>query len=251
MPFPASNVHLVCDALRGDDGIDRGDERTRTMAGIGLFGKLPFKRDFVASRLPRHVLEPFENWLQAGVAASHDHLGDDWSQLYLIAPIWHFWVGDEIMGTYATGSIMPSVDKVGRFFPLAMLSFGDEGEKVMAPPFNPVSEWHATVKERLLSVLKEDAADTLTVEDLLEGIEVPQMQALEVPDVMDKGTTWSFDNVESMDDALGAVAQPDYLQLTSNRSYFWTDSITNDRKLVHVCAGLPDPYFFTQMITVT
>ncbi len=42
----------------------------------GLFGKLPPKRDFVAVNAPRPFLTVWENWVQAGLAASREQLGD-------------------------------------------------------------------------------------------------------------------------------------------------------------------------------
>ena len=88
---------------------------------FGVFGKLPQKRDFIALNLPRTVLEPFETWLQSAVAASRSELGAAWQELYLVSPIWRFWIGGEIFGVACAGALIPSVDKVGRFFPLAIL----------------------------------------------------------------------------------------------------------------------------------
>ena len=62
----------------------------------GLFGKLPVKRDFVAINLPRGLLTLWENWLQASVAASREVLGRDWQDTFLTAPIWRFWLGQDL-----------------------------------------------------------------------------------------------------------------------------------------------------------
>ena len=88
--------------------------------GFGLFGKLPQKRDFVSVNLPLAVLNPFETWLQSAVAASRSEIGRGWEDYYLVAPIWRFWLGREIFGTVCAGALMPSVDQVGRYFPLAI-----------------------------------------------------------------------------------------------------------------------------------
>ncbi len=42
----------------------------------GFFGKLPSKRDFVASGASRAFLELWEPWLQASLATSRQTLGD-------------------------------------------------------------------------------------------------------------------------------------------------------------------------------
>src|SRR5262245_12632235 len=124
---------------------------------FGLFGKLPQKRDFVAINVPRAVLEPFETWLQSAVAASRNELGDAWREHYLVAPIWRFWIGGGIFGVDCAGSLVPSVDKVGRFFPLTILYSAENGQGIVAPPFDSLDAWYSLIEERLLSCLQENA----------------------------------------------------------------------------------------------
>ena len=109
--------------------------------GFGIFGKLPQKRDFIALNLPRAVLEPFENWLQSAIAASRNELGTAWQDLYLVSPIWRFWIGGDILTTACAGALMPSVDSVGRFFPLAIIYHAEPGEVIVPPPFDPLDVW--------------------------------------------------------------------------------------------------------------
>ena len=69
----------------------------------GLFGKLPAKRDFVATAAPRRFLDPFERWLQGAVAGSRQAMGEAWRPAFLRMPIWRFFVGSAHVGTTATG----------------------------------------------------------------------------------------------------------------------------------------------------
>ena len=108
---------------------------------FGVFGKLPQKRDFIALNIPRMVLEPFETWLQSAVAASRSELGAAWQDLYLVSPIWRFWIGSDIFGVACAGALIPSVDKVGRFFPLSILYCADAQSGIVAPPFDPLDVW--------------------------------------------------------------------------------------------------------------
>ena len=84
--------------------------------GFGVFGKLPQKRDFVALNLPRAVLEPFETWLQSAVALSRNELGPSWQDIYLVSPIWRFWIGARHIVGALRRRADASVDSVGRFF---------------------------------------------------------------------------------------------------------------------------------------
>src|SRR5262245_48152498 len=123
--------------------------------GFGLFGKLPQKRDFVSANLPNTILNPFENWLQSCVAASRSDIGREWENYYLVAPIWHFWLGPEILGTACAGALMPSVDQVGRYFPLSILYCAEPNEALPPPLLAPLEDFYRQLDERLLAVLSE------------------------------------------------------------------------------------------------
>ncbi len=137
---------------------------------FGLFGKLPQKRDFVSVNLPHAVLNPFETWLQQAVAASRNDMGRTWENYYMVAPIWHFWLGPEIFGTTVAGALMPSVDQVGRYFPLSILYVADQGERLPPPLLAPMDDWYAQIDQRLLSVLGDHPVD---VGGLLAGLVPP------------------------------------------------------------------------------
>ena len=61
-----------------------------------LFGKLPARRDFIAVKAPREFLAAWEPWLQSAISSSRNELGKDWQPAFLTAPIWRFWLGEEI-----------------------------------------------------------------------------------------------------------------------------------------------------------
>ena len=120
----------------------------------GLYGKLPMKRDFVALGVPREVLAAYEPWLQASLAASRVALGGLWQAAFLRAPIWRFWMGAELCGGSVLGALMPSVDGVGRYFPLTLVARGAD----LAPPeLEPNAAWFERVDALLLGALVEGA----------------------------------------------------------------------------------------------
>ena len=122
----------------------------------GLFGKLPAKRDFIATNAPRGFLEVWEAWLQAGVATSKQMLGAQWADAYNRAPIWRFWLGADLFGEATIGAFMPSVDGVGRAFPLAV--FVGEGELSLPPPeLEPNDAWCEAAEATLLGALEAGA----------------------------------------------------------------------------------------------
>src|SRR5688572_1852359 len=123
----------------------------------GLYGKLPMKRDFIAVDAPRGFLQVWEPWLQGGIAASRIVLGTRWRDVFLRAPIWRFWLGPEICGFPVMGSLMSSVDGVGRFFPLTAIACGEAGDAFPPPTTEPQTAWFAELEEFLLSTLEDGA----------------------------------------------------------------------------------------------
>lgn len=96
-------------------------------AAIGFCGKLPARGDFVSIGLPRGFVEPWHDWMQRMLAASRAALGDDWLAAWNVAPIWRFALLPGDCGPDAAlGLWMPSVDRVGRQFPLTFAAVAAE-----------------------------------------------------------------------------------------------------------------------------
>lgn len=130
-----------------------------TRSEIGFFGKIPSHGDFVRRRFPAELFEHWDDWLQSGLAASRGQLGDDWLTCYLSGPIWRFCLSAGLCGqSQWTGAMMPSVDRVGRYFPLSVMS------KIPAnyPMFGvaiSAENWFQDVESAMLSTLIEDGVD--------------------------------------------------------------------------------------------
>ena len=119
----------------------------------GLFGKLGAKRDFIALATPRAFLEAWEPWVQSSLSASRHQLGERWQQAFLTAPVWRFWLGAEICGTTVAGAIMPSLDGMGRYYPLTLHAIADAVAPIPPPDIDAQDEWFGMAEEFLLSTL--------------------------------------------------------------------------------------------------
>lgn len=87
----------------------------------GWYGKLPSLGDFASRRLPESFIAPWDEWLQASLVASRGRLGDAWLERFLNSPLWRFLLLPGACDQNAwVGVIMPSVDRVGRYFPLTI-----------------------------------------------------------------------------------------------------------------------------------
>ena len=90
-------------------------------ASPGWFGKMPNLGDFVSRRLPHEFIRGWDDWLQSGMAKARTDLGAAWPARYLVAPVRRFWLAPGLLGdTGWAGVLMPSVDGVGRYFPLTI-----------------------------------------------------------------------------------------------------------------------------------
>jgi type VI secretion system protein ImpM len=88
----------------------------------GFFGKLPARGDFVSAGLPRDFVSRWDAWLCGVLPAALEAAGDSWLQ----APVWRFRLAPGVCGgDKAAGWLLPSVDRVGRRFPLTLAWLGD------------------------------------------------------------------------------------------------------------------------------
>lgn len=89
---------------------------------VGFFGKLPSHGDFVRRRVADDFVAGWDSWLQQCLAQSRETLGDAWLDTYLTSPVWRFALAPAVCGAAAVaGILVPSVDRVGRYFPLTLV----------------------------------------------------------------------------------------------------------------------------------
>ena len=139
----------------------------------GYFGKLPVRADFVNRECPAGFLRMWEPFLMEGLAQSRLDLSDGWEEAYMTMPVWWFWLEYETPGSSPSerlaGAFMPSIDKVGREFPLTVFRKVDEEWRE-----RPVDEWYASVETILLKTLNDDATLT-SFQDEIAGIAPPEV----------------------------------------------------------------------------
>lgn len=126
---------------------------SRSDHAAGFYGKLPSHGDFLSRRLPRQFIEPWDHWLQGCVAASSEQLGKNWLDSFLFSPVWQFGLPPGLCGEDAwAGVLMPSVDKVGRYFPLTLAAKVKTTQ--LRQLFDPACGWFAALTQLALSSLE-------------------------------------------------------------------------------------------------
>lgn len=148
---------------------DRG-----TRGAVGLFGKLPARGDFVRLGLSGDFVAAWDDWLQDVIAASRARMGADWLPAFLEAPVWRFALAPGVAGAQAASGVwLPSVDRVGRYFPLTLAA--------MLPAASPA--WLDACEEAGRAALDEAAAP----EEVLRRLPLPTPDAAAVPPA---GSLW-------------------------------------------------------------
>jgi type VI secretion system protein ImpM len=217
----------------------------------GLYGKLPAKRDFVAANTPRRFLEVWEPWLQAGVATSKQVLGEGWSEAYLNAPIWRFWLGAGFCGEAVLGALMPSIDGVGRYFPLTI--FVGEGSGALPPPeIETNDDWFDAVETILLDALNpESDFDTIAaaVVELPEPAQTGVESSLAGMTQLSGGAIVVRDFGDDLPLALRAARRFGHRQSFAGQSFWWTIGGEGFAATALVETGLPNAERFAEMLT--
>jgi type VI secretion system protein ImpM len=116
--------------------------------GIGVFGKLPGLGDFVDRGLDPEFTASWYAWLAAELPPARAALGARFVPAYMQAPVWRFALPRGAAGPRAmTGVVMPSVDAVGREFPLTLAAEGGTAEGC----------WYDLVEDAGRAALDDDA----------------------------------------------------------------------------------------------
>jgi len=96
---------------------------SRPLVNVGFYGKLPCRGDFLQRRAPQDFVDAWDSWLQEGLHESRQRLQEAWLESYLTGPVWRFVLGAGVCGSGAyAGVLVPSVDRVGRYFPLSVIA---------------------------------------------------------------------------------------------------------------------------------
>lgn len=218
----------------------------------GLYGKLPAKRDFIAVGTSRGFLKTWEHWMQAGLSASRLALGNAWQDAFLTAPIWRFWLGERICGEPVLGAFMPSVDGIGRYFPLTLFHRSEAGDPLAPPEYDDHAAWFSQAEAVLLSALAHDArfedlaeaADRLPAPDLTET-DPTQVGAVRARD----GTLVSAADIGAFPRVLAELRTIDRCRVHSGMSYWWTTGGDGFAPRVAANLGMPSAELFAGMLS--
>lgn len=215
----------------------------------GLFGKLPQHADFVCHHLPDGFVEYWHSWLQTGISVSREQLGEEWLELYLFSPIWRFVAAARVCSEQAVvGVMIPSVDEVGRYFPLTVAHTGRH--RPWAARLSG-QDWFQRAEQLALRALDEDTGYIGLIE-ALEELPTPRLDSLphyrSLPGSGGKSCVVGAEaDLEPAEMALGLLDRA-HGKLLGGFSLWWTEGSEEVSPCTLVCAGLPEARQFAALL---
>jgi type VI secretion system protein ImpM len=218
----------------------------------GLYGKLPAFGDFVTRRLPATFVERWDPWLQQGISTSRARLGADWLNCYLVTPVWRFVLARDVAGPDAyAGVLLPSVDRVGRYFPLtvaAAVSPRADSDGGLAALWSWFDDLESLALDALSMTLDFDRFDARLA--ALPPPDQPDALGLEpAPPMVSRTPTYaSVDPAESLSHLGPEDTWPLVPPLPRLASHWATTANDSWGETILVSAGLPSPGQFCALL---
>ena len=209
---------------------------------LGLYGKVPAHGDFIDRDLPVEFIRGWDDWLQQGVSNSRERLGEDWLELYLTSPIWRFVLSSGAVDEQVwAGVLVPSVDSVGRYFPLTLAA--------SLPPRTGLTNfclqndhWFRAIESAAFGAL-EDGLTVDQISEQLSDVTAPRISAVQ---------GFGSDNiVVQTDDFRAALAMQLDAQVDKNydSSSLWFSAYSEPpMQQLLLAGGLPSADQYTAMI---
>ena len=212
----------------------------------GFFGKVVSHGDFVSRRLPAVFLNTWDAWLQGGLQCSRERLGAQWLQVYLCSPVWRFALAAGVCGEQGWAGVMiPSVDRVGRYFPLTLACAGEDVPLLARLERDAL--WYGQLERLALSALSEG----FSLEAFDDGVlAMPRPGCWALASYSNVAVTpprW-FDLPDAERIGEGMPQLSAQIEPPSRHSLFWTEGSPRVAPSVWVGEGLPDSETFADML---
>ena len=227
---------------------------------VGLYGKLPSHGDFLRRRTSDAFLKVWDGWLQDSMAASREALGDRWLDVYLTSPAWRFTGEAGACGPVpVVGLMVPSVDRVGRYFPLTIVAELPSDASLLG--VTALAPFFETAERLMIETLESEFVDfesfdqrVVHLADHLSFLSVPQPVVLErgASAVLNGGgqDCWQIP-IGAVQDLAPALEQLLFQQLSDAYRplmVWWSDGSSAVEPSCLLSRGLPDPEKFAALL---
>ncbi|QDQ27503.1 type VI secretion system-associated protein TagF [Chitinimonas arctica] len=226
----------------------------------GWYGKLPSLSDFASRRLDSGFIDAWDGWLRTSLMASREKLGQAWLDRYLTARVWRFLLAPGVCGQPAyAGVMMPSVDAVGRYYPLTLCA------AISAPWAARFARaesqcWFDQIETIALAALSRN----LSPEQLDEALaRVPMPRARPEDAQLDAAAlqlaeAWRMQGGQpshvtltggrALADLFNSLGRHTFARLSDGKSIWWTGSRDFEPISLVRFDGMPPPYAYAQFL---
>ena len=215
------------------------------MAGFGAYGKMPALGDFFRLGAEREFVTPWDIWVQNTLLGAKVALGARFEGCYMTAPIWRFSLPPGVAGTQGVvGVLMPSVDRVGRQFPLTLLA--QTGYEEQAPLRNLI--WQGPVLDQAEALALDALDDAMTREILAERLSALGLRPMGIPSrIRTSGSSLVL--VNETPDLFCADLALDLAGGELHRACAWSATIEGAARLI-LTSGLPQGDIATSLFDI-
>lgn len=226
------------------------------IAEVGFFGKLPSHGDFIERRVRSAFREAWDTWLQRCMSDSQRQLGPHWLDCYLTSPLWRFFLCDGIAGgsSYA-GVLLPSVDRVGRYFPLTVVV--ELPAELAALSFaEAAAGWFDEVEQLCAGALESPSFELLEFDQALAATSrwLAGLDQLYLPRPFPGRSSqwrWPMRAVDSLGATLGGPLMITAQTALRPMSLWWTAGSELVHPSVLLVRSLPKPESFADLLAGT
>lgn len=220
----------------------------------GWYGKIASLGDFASRRLPQDFIARWDAWLQQVMSASRGHLGEAWLDAYLTSPVWRFILFPGICGeSFWVGVFMPSVDKVGRYFPVTV-ACETPAFAATEREFNALADWLDRIESLALATL--DRVNAQQFDEALLAMRMPETApprvalARQLVGVMrsDEAALFTLPSDDELAQTLMGAGASVLRDAVRGGSLWWAPSEPGAGAPLLACRGLPDGARFTAML---
>ncbi len=223
----------------------------------GWHGKLPSLGDFASRRLDAAFVEAWDGWLAAGLLELRKANPAGWLDAYLASPSWRFLLMPGVLpGECArqgwAGVLMPSVDRVGRYFPFTIaLPLGESPSTTQQ--MTALWHWLGRLDELALDAMHDDwSVDRL--EDELARMARPALEPVGAPPAAPAaaGALQAVQLADGLDAAavIGSEAQALWRARSAGLAWWFACPEQAGRRLL-VSRGLPAPAAVGALLAAT
>lgn len=214
----------------------------------GWYGKIPALGDFASRRLPTEFTQRWDAWLARAIESSQAVLGSGWLDTYLSGPVWRFALSPGIIDTrFWFGVLMPSVDRVGRYFPLTIAT---PSALPPSPPLATLEQWYERAAVAALECLTAGAT-VERLESTLAGLGPLTFYPSDASIMSGEGVLARLPAAHGLEHAFAHAATPLLLREFRGTSYWWARFEGAAAPAVVVHRGLPDAATFVRLLDGT